>query len=365
VATYQVVPYLISVKPRGSHGGEIRPLDDLDGKKTKLIDLLKFTLSGAVGKGPFAFARNNDTTHRIASTEQNDRTIFVLVTQGSKGIESKIGTSNTVVFNRTPNHIEDIDFRNVIIFPKHGKYAVLLTERIGNRGVAGFLGKLITETMRENFSEVTTSMKALTSVADLKTTDLLLRSLDFKFPASNDPSGKRIDMTKADGYFSIKWRFMQPRRLSNYTDGSGKKLDASRIFGVMDQGLVASGLDVSGERLKELGVEADLHVTLPSGNQRTFTMGSDEGPGLAYKLEPQVPQAGSGVSQTAVGLIRPTDDDFLRVCKEAVSDVAGNFGVTAASAKYCEIPDPSVSVVTPDNWKVVWNVPDHIAPGSA
>lgn len=330
-----------------------------------LATLLARALVGAIDELPVSFPKSADTTYRVANTAQDGSTIFATVTQGSKGIESKIGSGGEVVFERNPDHIEDIDFRNILIFPTHGKYALLLTERIGTRGVASFLRKLLTDTLRENFHEVTTTIKALTTVADLETMDLRLRSLDFRFPANNDPNGRRLDMQRPAGEFSLRWKFREPSRLSNFTDESGAALDASRVFGAINPGLEAAGLHVTGDRLKELGVAADLHVTLPSGNKRSFTLGTDEGPALAYTLEPQTPVPGSSDGRSAEERVKPSNDDFLRVCKEAVSDVAGNFGIAQQTATFCRIPDPSIPVEIPQNWKVVWNVPDHLATGGA
>ncbi|TQL55190.1 hypothetical protein [Subtercola boreus] len=326
------------------------------------MDLLAQTLVASKGHKPFAFAKKDDTTFVIASVFKDSQTIYFTVTQGSKGIESRIDDNGKIVFERKTGHTEHIDFRNVVIFPAHGKFAVLLTERIGNRGVASFLVKLISDTLRQNFHEVTTVIKALTTAADLKNTNLALRSLDFQFPDKNDPSAKLMDLSNADGSFSLRWRFRKARKLSNYTDATGAKLDADKIFAVLNPGLAANGLETSGERLKELGVTADLHVTLPSGNHRSFTLGMDEGPALAYTLEPKLKPTGDG---TVADRFKPEDDDFLAVCKDAVSDVAGNFGIGTSSATYCVIPDPGEEVVVPSTWKVVWNVPDHIVPDSA
>jgi len=362
MATYQVVPYLISVKPRSSRGAEVRPLDDLDGRSTKLVDLISQTLVGAQAVGPFRFPRNEDTSFQVGPVSKNFRTVYFTVTQGSRGIESRLNDAGEIVFERRSDHIEDIDFRNVMIFPAHGKHAVLLTERIGNRGVASFLGKLIVDTMRQNFHDVTTEVRALTTAADLTNTNLRLKGMDFRFPLRNDPSGRRIDLSGPDGFFSLNYKFRAEQRLSNFTDDSGAQVDPSKVFGVLNTALTASGLGGTGETLKELGVEAEMHVLLPSGHQRSFTLGTDEGPALAYTLDP-VTQAGTG--DTVAERYRPTDEDFLRVAKEAVSDVAGSFGIGQTSATYCEVPNPADSVVVPTDWRVVWNVPDHLSTDSS
>jgi hypothetical protein len=360
VATYQLVPYLISVHPRGTHGAEIRPIEDLDANGTKLGDLLSYTLQGSIGRGPYRFPKSEDKSFRVADFKSSAQTLYATVTQGNRGIQSRINDEGTVVFERKSNHIEDIDFRNLIVLPRHGSYALMLTEKIGNYGVSSFLRKIITDTLGSNFHDVTVEVKALTTAADLNNANILLRGMEFQFPRRGDASGRRMGLTGPDGSLALRYKFRAATRLSNYTNATGEILDSSKVFGVLDTGLAENGLNVTGERLKELGLQADLQVTLPSGNHRSFTMGVDAGPALAYTLEP-ASDPGSG--ETDADRYKPSEEDFLRVAKEIVSDVAGNFGISETTSTYCVVPTSS-SVEVPNGWEVVWNVPDHIAPDS-
>lgn len=361
MATYQLVPYLISVHPRGTNGAEIRPIEDLDANGTKLGDLLGYTLQGSIGRGPYRFPKSEDKSFRVSDFKSNAQTLYAIVTQGARGIQSQINDEGTVVFERESAHIEDIDFRTIIVLPRHGSYALMLTEKIGNYGVSSFLRKIISDTLRSNFHDVTVDIKPLTTAADLNNANILLRGMEFQFPQRGDASGRRMGLNGPDGSLAIKYKFRAPTKLSRFTNLGGEVLDASKVFGVLDAGLAENGINVTGERLKELGLQADLQVTLPSGNHRSFTLGVDAGPALTYTLDP-AGQPGSG--NTDADRYKPSEEDFLRVAKEIVSDVTGNFGITETTATYCIVPAPSASVKVPNGWEVMWNVPDHIAPDS-
>jgi hypothetical protein len=345
-------------------------LDDIDGNKVRLLDLIAQTLKPAPVKAgrkakEYALPKKDDTTYRLGELRKGADVLYSVVTRGSKGIESKITADGTLAFQRSPNHVENIDFRNMFVFPKGGKFAILLTERVGTGGVSNFLLKLLTDTLRNALPKAKIEIEALTTIADVANMKVLLNSVDFQFPRPKDKAGKFMDTRSADGVLTFSYKFRTERRLDKYTDASGSKLDASKVFGVIDPGLSLNGISLTGNQIKQSNAQADLHVTLPSGNKRTFTLGMDQGPGLLYAMEATVPTKGTGGTQSAAALYRPSDADFVRVCKEALTDISGTFGVLDTTAASCEKPSATGSVKVPSSWKVVWNVPDHTAPDSA
>ncbi|MFJ2354494.1 hypothetical protein [Frigoribacterium sp. NPDC087798] len=367
MATYQVVPYRISVRPTRGTGADTRPLADVDGNKANLLDLIAQTLKKAPLKRgakaiEYSFAKKEDTTYRLGDLRKGDNVLYSVVTRGSAGIQSKIMANGALAFTRSPDHIEDIDFRTMFVFPKGGKYAIMLTERIGTGGVSSFIAKLLTDTLKNALPKAMIDIKPLTTVADIANTNVMLNSIEYQFLRPTDPSGKFMDTNGADGVLSMKYKFGAKRRLDNYAGSSG--LDASKIFGVIDPGLSQHGINLTGDKMKNLKAQANLNVTLPSGNTRTFTLGIDEGPGLLYALEAKLAPATGGGQKSAAALYRPSDVDFVRVCKEAIEDVKGSFGVLDTTSASCVKPSATGSVKVPASWKVVWNVTDNPAPNS-
>ncbi|WP_157109225.1 hypothetical protein [Cryobacterium arcticum] len=304
----------------------------------------------------------------VSGLRVGESAIYYTVSHGSRGIESSIGASDEdEIFDRKTKHVESIEFRNLVLFPKGASYALLLTERIGGRGIAAFNEKLLKDTIQAAVEGSIFSHTALVTAADLDNVPLLLNAVNFEFPSKTDPDGKFMDVSGLDGIFSLRYRFRKARKLSRYVGKDGEKLSASEVFGVLNPALTAAGLNGSGDNLKELGVKAKLNVTLPSGNTRTFTLGVQEGPALVYALEAEQSTShhtvSTGVQQESVD--RPSVEDFLRVAREVVSDVSGSFTIPLNTVSDCYVPAGHEPVVCPPNWKVVWNEPDHTAASSS
>lgn len=362
MTTYQVSPYLFSARVRGSVPPDLRPLDDLDAKGTSLHSLLAKTLTAARKKGPFSFPHRDDVTYSVTTVKAAQRSVYFVITQGSRGIESTISENGTLLHKRKPGHVEEIAFRCLAVFPKHGKHAIVALERVGNNGVAGFLQKLVPETLRTMFHDVVTEFRPLVTAADVADTKLRLNAISFRFPEKTDPDGKRLDMGPPAGFLTVNYRFRAAKKLTNFTDANNKKIEPHKVFGVLSDQLSETGFASSATGLLEMGVHADMHVTLPSGNDRTFTLGVQDGPALAYGLTPGEPGVASG---SVARRIRPSDQDFIRVCKEILTDIEGTYSVKESTQALCEIPNKAKKIAVPESWKVVWSVPDHTAPASS
>ena len=361
MTTYQLAPYLLSVKPIRSEG-DIRPINDIDARGTTLIDIVARTLTGAIGSAPFRIPNNDDVAYKISDVRVGANAIFYVVTHGSSGIESKITGPDDDEFERTTKHIEDIEFRNLVLFPANASYALLMTERIGGRGIAAFNAKLLKDTIQANIEGSLFTHAPLATAADMAAIPLMFNAVNFEFPKKTDPEGRFIDMSRLDGFFALNFRFRKARPLSNFADEDGN-LDVNKIFGIINPSLEAAGVRTTGKKLKKIGVKAKMNVTLPSGNSRTFTLGVQEGPALVYPLTKGVPTPnqvdddGQPVLQEEIE--RPEDSDFTRVAKDIVSDVKGNFTIPASAVSDCVLPDAHDPIEVPPTWKVVWNVPDH------
>jgi len=364
MTTYQVAPYLLSVKPIRSEG-DIRPIDDIDARGSKLIDLVARTLTGAIGMAPFRVPKKDDVAYKVSDVRVGANAIFYVVTHGSSGIESRITGPDDDEFERTAKHIEDIEFRNLILFPAGASYALLMTERIGGRGIASFNAKLLKDTIQTNIEGSLFTHAPLATAADMAAIPLMFNAVNFEFPKKTDPDGRFIDISHLDGFFGLNFKFRKARPLSNFSNDNGK-LDVNKVFGVINPSLEAAGVRTTGKKLKKLGVKAKMNVTLPSGNSRTFTLGVQEGPALVYSLTKGAPtpnqldENGQPVLQDEIE--RPDDSDFVRVAKDIVSDVKGSFTIPGSAVTDCAVPNVHDPIEVPSTWKVVWNVPDHTIP---
>src|SRR4051812_27092391 len=121
---YQLVPYLMSVSVRGK-SDELRPIWDLDAKKTSLHDTLTKIALASRGRH---FIDPNDPARKLelSSLRIGDETIFTEWHPGRSGIESSIRRQDGSVVPRTALDTEFVPVRHVIFSPPGGFFAILL-----------------------------------------------------------------------------------------------------------------------------------------------------------------------------------------------------------------------------------------------
>ncbi|MCM3614599.1 hypothetical protein M3672_09135 [Microbacterium enclense] len=354
--TYQLAPYVVWIKPTRSQG-DIRPLDDIDANGLTMRDLIARTLTGAMGNS-YSLPKKPDVGFRVSDVRVGNRSLYFEVSAGSRGVESEIALPDEASgFSRTVNHVENVKFRHLVVFPKGGTHAVLLAERIGVGGVSSFVGRLLKDTIQENVPGSLFTMNALLSAAELRQIPIMVNSVSFEFPQHRDEQGRLSDVGAAAGKLNFRLKLTRARKLDGFTKGKGKdtKIDPELIYGVIDEALSQAGFGFRGRRLMQSkGVKAKVGVELPSGNKRSFTLGEREGPALVYPL-------GTVKSADAADEERhkPGDDVLVSVARDIVTDVRGSYGVKRSTADDCVLPDSHDPIEVPKDWKVVWRVPDH------
>lgn len=349
---HQLAPYVISMRDAGSIGADKRPIDNLNGKGERLVDILGFTLKAA-GKALYQFPKQEDTSFTVSRVLKGKNVLWVETVMAIKGIESEFtdGKGETA-FKRMHTHNEHITFRSLFLFPSGGHHAFLLTERIGNSGVVTFLRNLLIRSTHANYHGTHIDIDALTTVRDLADADVRLKSINFIFPGGKDPSGRFADPNDPDGHFTMKYNFGHKRKISKFLDGD--KVDPSKIFGVLTPAIGALAGTATPDSLKQMGVRASLNVMLPSGHERTFTLGSQDGPSLMYPIGDLDQGGQESARRAATTPRRPGDDRFIIACKDAIADVEGTYGVTSAHQDECQKPARSLPIAPPKGWEVTW-----------
>ena len=353
--TYTLAPYLLWIQPKHSQG-DIRPLDDVDANGLTMRDLLLQTLTGVLDS-PKRMPKKPDVSFTVVDVRAAARCLYFEVALGSSGIESEItGPGQPKPFSRTIKHLESVRYRNLIVLPKGGTHAVLMTERIGNGGVSAFTERLFKDTIQENLDGSLFTQKALMSLADLTALPIMVNSVSFEFPQQRDEDGRLTDLGAAAGKLLLRLKLTNARKLAGFTKGKGQKtrVAPNLIFGVIDEALNQAGIPLKGKALLKSGIKAKVGVELPSGNSRSFTVGEREGPALVYPLgQVASPDDADGPTK------KPGEDVLVEAGRDILKDVKGNYGVKSGTPADCVMPKPHDPVKLPETWKAVWREPDH------
>ena len=137
MTTYQLVPYLVSVRPRG-YESDVRPLFDVDAQGTALIDVISKIFSSARGR-TFVDPRDTSKALEIARLQRGDRALFVELQPGRAGVSSLVRKQDGTSFEREVRDTEFTPIRHVYFFPSGGSYALLFAERIGQSGALNYV----------------------------------------------------------------------------------------------------------------------------------------------------------------------------------------------------------------------------------
>lgn len=149
-------------------------------QKKDPLPLDNFTESGSdllkVVHGYLAFLKeegfdnsDNNTVLRSPEIIQHNRHIRVTLARGEYGVKSQFEErgSGTLRFNRETSDVEMLKFRSLIILPKGREVGLLLTERVGNRGVYTAFSAGLRRAFRKRFPEYIVEVNNLAPEAAL------------------------------------------------------------------------------------------------------------------------------------------------------------------------------------------------------
>lgn len=355
MANYGMVPYLISMKVRYGQGDASRPIDDIDGRRTRMQDLLAGVLLDAVESGKrFVGAADSLSAYKVSSLRRGKRVLWTTLEVGSRGIKGRLEKeADGSVFHRDAEDSEYVDLRHVLLFPRGGHHALLFAERCGHYGAITFLARALTDSMRQHMPGVTMSVRPLTTMSALH--DASINRITFKAPSKLDAAGQFLD----DGgpTVEIVAKFKNERHVKDLQTDSGS-IDSNKVFGVLADVLEStSGTRPLPKSLDDTHWRADLGITLESGNRRTFELGSGEGPGLAYPVIAKADILKGQTSRRPTSVSHPSDDDFSDACVVALTDIDGQYGVSQSSLNDIGNPDAEWREPSAQRLKVIWDDP--------
>ncbi|MGV9345785.1 hypothetical protein ACWDSD_13420 [Streptomyces spiralis] len=158
IAAYKIVVHRRQKK-------EPLPLDNFTETGIDLLQVIYGYLAFLKEEG-FDNSENN-TVLRSQEIAQQNRHLRVSLARGEYGVTSQFeerGSGNPR-FNRERSDVEMLTFRNLIILPKGREVGLLLTERVGNRGVYTAFSTGLQRAFRKRFPEYIVEVNNLTPEA--------------------------------------------------------------------------------------------------------------------------------------------------------------------------------------------------------
>ncbi|MHC6231741.1 hypothetical protein ACX5I6_19580 [Arthrobacter sp. MMS24-T111] len=356
---YTMVPYLVTMRTKYAQGDHDKPLSNVDGSGTTMFSFLagilisSYEANRTFRMGPVARGR----TYNITTLSTSDNAIYLEIQIGTRGVRSVLTDEDSgETFTRTTKIPEHVTLRNWIVFPEGGRHAVLFAEHLHGIGVAGFLGKLIVDSMRVLMDGLTTTVRPLTTLEGLKSGHYT--GITFKAPRKRDSQGHFLD----DGVrVTVTAKYPGARSLKDLQSENGN-IETAKVFGVLE-----SQLGHPAGSSVDMGWNAALAIQLPSGHQRSFQVGKGA-PGLVYSVEAaahQMSQPGAttetdGAVGTNNDVDYPTYDDFVTCCAVALAELEGQYSITASTKDLLQAPVGCWPEEDFPRRKVTWN--DPLAP---
>lgn len=358
VTGYAVVPYLLSLHVKKSPS-DIRPINDVDQKGTKLIDVIAETYFGVKDH---KLVHPKETTRSLTITElhRGDRAIFAHVRPGRSGITSSIeGPSGA--YNRTAQDREHLWLRQALIFPSGGKYAFLLSERVANIGTSSMTNLLLAPNLARAFPGLQPSMVAAMDEDVLR--DVIkaqpVAKMTFRRPRRGDKDGAFLMVNGKSVSLDL---VIKPPRKQSWTLGSlaGGDKDLPELNDMMGilLPILRPGVEDSDAVRAELldeGWEPSLE-TRRGGSRKTLQVGTTTARDMSLMI---TGDDGNPLQDT------PDDEQFRKACISALELFAGRFGLPSDPGPLCQW-DAAEWAPTGSPREVRWNdTPVATAPSSA
>lgn len=332
---YQLVPYLVHVHMRASPS-DIRPLNDIDGRRTKLIDVIAGILSAARGQ-TLRHPSDPNRYLEVTSVRRARRSIIAELSPGRGGIESELQLGT----RRVKRRVRDVEWppvRYLFYFPAGSHHSVLLAEKVGVSNGIGVVGPMLHNTFKSHDDA------RVLAIESAMTPDLLrewaeqnpINAMILRSPRRDEddqrlmriggrPVRATIEVRPGRGQF-LPWRSVH--------DGE--------LLGALSSEL---GLDVEGLEEWSTAVE----VNTPTKSRRTIQL---SGGGMASIAFPEVvDEDGYPIEQAT----RPSEEQFVTAAVRVMLDYAGHFGVPRNVAEHCQWEDGEWSDdAQTGRWTIDW-----------
>jgi hypothetical protein len=357
MATYQIVPYLISLAVR-SKPSETRRMDDLDGSGLDILDVAGGIFT--THRAPLRLRNPSNLTapiHQITSVRRGDRAVFVVIAPGETGIASEVEHANGTHTVRSPKDTEWTDLRHVVYRSPGSHRALLLAERVGQRGaVSPIAGVLRDAWSASKGRDAILKVNAATSEEHMRQAieDSPITGLRFTLPNPNDPNLAAMSVGGQRTNVELRLRPKRKRgQPSPWTIGRFRKGDEPLITTLLSEvtPILMRGADpeAAAIALLEQGWRTKVEVKLPGGTKRTIDVATD----LSVTMSFPVVEGRDDLDD------RPTDVEFADACNRVIETLyPGEAGG----------PDPctwgSDECDTVKGWKVVWDEPVKPVAGS-
>lgn len=274
MATYQIVPYLVTARLR-EFGGEDRPVHDMDANGLHLRDVLANIFDSAKGK-TFVDPDSNARHLEIGSVHVGARAVFVVVRPGRSGIESTLNKSDGSTIARETADTEFVPIRYLFYFPSGGRSAILLAERAGPHSAIKLVNMLIDKALLRHKGELVLVIAPAVTEEIMRTLikDQPIKALVFTRPRPNDPDGRHWNIANHSAKFNVS---VTPPRRARWTFndlfGSGD-VDARKLLGQVTPILKPDVKDRQAaiNALLDDGWESSMRVQLKNGAERLVSM---------------------------------------------------------------------------------------------
>lgn len=346
MTTYQLVPYLVSVRVRGMQQ-ETRPLSDLLGNGTvELAGELASVLHAHRGGLRQEHGEVSSPAQlQVDSVRSGRRALYAVVSPGRSGIESTIRRATGETVDRRFSDHELIGKRHVMYYPANGHRAVLLAERIGGAGAIGPLTKLLKSAWGTRYPEtVLTIAPAMAQQAlGAALNEQPIKQLVLTRPTA--PNGSLMVGGKQTTISTV----LKPPRRQRWARKDFAKGTANISTAILSEvaSILRPGADPekAAQAMLDDGWQVAVTLNLPGGTERTINVSST----TAVSMSLQILEGQNEPDH------RPTDEEFGNACRKVISDgLLAQWDIHPSSSPACSWDDTEWD--SAGSWKAVWNV---------
>ena len=343
---YEIVPYLVTLHP--ARVTDLRPINDLDGKKTTLkasVGRIYSALTGVKLTNPL----DNTKSLRFVSLQAGANTLLAGVEPGSSGIRSRIEQDKTI-FNRDLPDSEHIPLRQAFVFPSGSTYGWLFSERVAGIGSITISANMLKQNLRKMFPGMVPDVSPAMDQNVVRTAikESPVKGLRFVRPAPKDASGRFAEIGGKKFNLEVSLRTLRGSKLkvSDLVSGDHIVPTKPEMLGYLVP-LIQSDLKDSDKikaQLLEDGWRPILRVQL-NGKERSVSVGQERTRDLAFPITNP-----AGIILAGV----PTDDEFKQSCADVLNVFAGSFGLPTDTSGTCQWGTEEFKLKDGDQWEVVW-----------
>jgi hypothetical protein len=291
----------------------------------------------------------------VTKLSRGAKIVFVELTPGRSGVQSKIRKKDGTDFDRDVEDTEFTPLRHLMYAPPGGHHIILLAERVGTAGALTMSSRLVKGTFDKYYPDLRLSISPAMREDLLRkaTDDHPVKALVFKRPRPIDPGGKLIEVASESVEVEVR---LTPRRRRYWLSkalpkGPGdERPTRESMLGILapivhpemsEQAAVQSLLDE--------GWHSSLSVKMPGGTQRLVDVHASKAVTMSFPILSEADET--------IDAGRPDDEQFRTACADTLLLLEGQFNVTASSAGDCKWSESPWEDEPGAEWEVVWDDP--------